>query len=1580
MLSTPGLALDAATSPDPTQFAPVLSHVANVQASTAALVDQQAQDQSQPGDNSSGGDGGIFGAIGHWISSVPGVNVIQHAVGSALHYFTAPIREVQRDYRYLHMVWTKEGPVAGFLSTLGVVGGATVGGLLGGPGGAALGAEGATALERQISETGIEGQNLRQIADDSANPNIKISIGRDLASGLGQIPGFHALGNTDVGVGKVVSGLGDAAVDWTADPVVVAAKLKTGMKLGELGSASKELASTRIQAGAAEADAAPNLASKLGIKATNAIHNVFNGDYLRTMQTDGASRFFDNHAPGINLTPGNSESLINLYNAPLAGASYRRALDDIVNINSRTGPGAAGVAAGARLQTNSADILAHYPELQDLVPSVLRKTTDGGTQVTLPGLGAATTRDEAHQVFVNVAENQNFADRLTNVSVVPTRTLTRAGPSKLADWAQSIDSKTPVDQQQSLIGAAKTVVTAPLKALGSAATGNLTGAVGNLADAGEAVTGAIARKVRTFSGYLPYSLDKNTQELSAHEFSVDSNGVVDPTAAKGILNTFRFSMGTQRARYWTDQFLNAPDLAAQKRIWAEGNFEMLKAAGLPDKNDLVTNVRQQLADIEAGPMSEPGGQGVYGFGATKGTDVALQPSADSMVPGALWSHQSSSTFSFPDFNLLKQQMRELQGSIKANYGRADDFMNRAYTRSLFKPLALLNAGFGFRVAMAESIPQAMRVGAMQTLRDQVNAKTARENYKLLPNEDDHILAAASHALSDPEDTGAATFSAKQIVGVARRAAIQTPRAGMWNGVNRLLNDPIARERAMGLIIRHQGHIAQGVARTGEASGGWHVDQDPPTKANIAAYTAKGQYKNHPQIQWAGSKDFDTYSRDAEKYDGFWHGALSRVSQEKPAQLIAQDLRTTDVNNAILNEADRMRAAISGDPSALEAYSQEAGRLRGYDNIRANNWTPEDFAANRVDALRGLTEGEDGTVHTDLLDQIAAGQKPELDSLAQIPKESRPAQVYGPMQVPYIGHNVLQRIISGGFTKFIDPIINGLSRDPMYFNSFSHELDSLKPAIESGHLDEETANRIAETRAAVSMLPKIHNTALRSQFAVLARNYMPFYFAQEQALRRAGRLIATHPEALRQYQLVEHGLNDPGFVHTDDQGNKFFMFPSMGGLQAGANGLMGLFGDSVQAGLPMTVQGSMSSLNTLLPDFQMPGVSPMVSVPLNKLTDIFPELSPTVKEVVGGRGFGQSVFDAIVPHPVAKAAWRVLNPDEKDKAYANALFGAMASSFYHGSSPATNASDAEKADWINRMRNNARSSFIVKGLLGLVSPLAPQVSNEDPGMRDEFYKEVKKSGYKQALADFLEKHGTKAISYTVAHTQPTIPGAYLPETKQAINWINSPTGSALLNSPLSKGAAFLVPQAQGPGDVQTIHAELIRDHLRQQDTPRQFLDAIDIALGNNAIDPALKVHTQAVQAAGTNRLQVQAENQNWSNYVTQRTLLNPTWGAYWASPQRTQFAKEAWVQLKAIFQNNLAPNNNQSQIALGLLEDFQAHSLALAQSTSPRGVKAEKANWNAHLDQLANDPLAFSIVNAVFRRLDAAGLQNEVGAA
>ncbi len=518
-----------------------------------------------------------------------------------------------------------------------------------------------------------------------------------------------------------------------------------------------------------------------------------------------------------------------------------------------------------------------------------------------------------------------------------------------------------------------------------------------------------------------------------------------------------------------------------------------------------------------------------------------------------------------------------------------------------------------------------------------------------------------------------------------------------------------------------------------------------------------------------------------------------------------------------------------------------------------------------------------------------------------------------------------------------------------------------------------------TRATHAILPQIHNVALRTQFGVLVRNYLPFYFAQEQAMRRAGNLIITNPAAFRQYQLVQQGLNNPGFIEQDSSGSKHLNMPIIGELGAGVITGLSALGIPMVSGLPVTATGNLSSLKTVLPEINLPGLSPYVSIALNSLASIDPTLSRHIKDLQGASGFNRSMIDQLIPNAPMRNAFKALSANEQESSFYNAMMASIASAQFHGQYPSPDASPAVMQAFRDRIKNNARSILWMKALISTWSPLSPSVSQEDLGLRDEFYAHLKEKSavtgkdmtFPEALGVFLAKHGDSAISYTVGKTESSMPGAMIPFNNEAIGWIESHQN--LLNSVNATGAAFLVPQnTSKSGDSQAIYDELLKMHLRSKKSPKEFMESIYVSAGNNYIYSQKPAHDKAMKELADAGLSQADERSAWAGFVKDYGANNPIWYADYASPIRTQNAVHAVQQLQRIFISPDAPKDEQATLVRSLLGDWVTHQKALADYSQSYGqdwVTSEKDAWNKYLDTMVSkEPRLNSVINSVFRRL------------
>jgi hypothetical protein len=1057
----------------------------------------------------------------------------------------------------------------------------------------------------------------------------------------------------------------------------------------------------------------------------------------------------------------------------------------------------------------------------------------------------------------------------------------------------------------------------------------------------------------------------------------------------------------------------------------------------------------------------------------------------------------------PDIREINRLTRDLSHTGKL-YGRVDDFIAKNWTDSIFKPFALLTAGFGLRIAASEIIPTMIRFGGVKTVagklavgaesryydlaKQSVEHSATALGYKLADGEADHILShvalqlsghaedyaalknlpkiegeasdteqqlidfvrglgdeagqsgsmsdwlktramkagtekksdlkalhadaikhhdellarhekmVADHALIDPANVDAVDSSKSAIDNLEHRLDYSSERINdIKHSINSTRNPRVKKlvantmsnianqadlDLAARIAIATNGHMGTGAVMSS------HGTDFDFTEKQKQLFDLLGQKVRNPMVEDPSGK-FAYFTKSDDHFPIYWTTAVQKMSQNQVYQKIAADALKVikrgrkageseqEFNRRILDEVTPL------EQSRIEGVDKFGHKLSSVDDgyagereliARYKSQDSNEFAMHRVDNLLNHVTGSDWTLHEDLLKQIAAGIKPNLDRIYRTSVAARPEQVFGQALKPYIGPNVAQRIINEGFKKIVDPIVVHMSREPLFFQHMKQAMEFYQPAVEKGLIDDATALRLGMTRASQAMLPQIHNVALRSQFSVLARNYLPFYFAQEQAMKRYIQLGKDSPEALRAYQLIEQGMNNPGFIETDSQGNKFVTVPGVGELGAGIISAASSLGLPVIGNLPLSVKGDTQSLATVLPELKMPGTSPMLSIGLNTLNSFFPQLSRPVKTVVGSRGFNQSIIDSLIPSSPVRAWFKALTANEQESTFHSAMLSAMAAASYHNQLPAADASPAEKQAFIDRIKNNARSILVIKGLLGVVSPLSPRVSQEDPGLSDEFYKLVKKTNdYPKALQIFLDKHGTGAISYTVAKTEATVKGANMPYTDEVANWLQG--NKQLVYGDNAVGAAFLIPQAPGAaGDKQAIYDEVLKMHLRQAKTPDDFRDSIYISTGNNQYFPAKQAHDDAVTAFTKqgNTDAVKLENAHWKEYTDGMKLANPIWADDFQSATKRDTAQRALSDLNNLFATDTAPKTEQSKLVKSLLDDYNSHTQARNAIKSFSGsltLSDEDTNWQDYLTNVAKtEPRLSAVVNGVFRRL------------
>jgi len=1498
LAQNPSLAYDVSKSSNPKTSAGVVSHAFRTVATQDAVNDHITEN----------------GSNGFW-------DKLGHGALTGLESLGKGIKEAQRDYKFIHSVYTNHSFLEGFAVTLGVIGGGVAGGFTAGPVGVIIGADLAAAALRKAATVGPLGDIYKDSLKHSEDEKYKVSPGRDysnlVASASDAIGLPDAVGkayrNTDVGVGKAQSGFVDVVFDINVDPTIVLAKFGTLMRGGKL----------------LKLDEAGEIQAKYPIyKVIPGAKNFIaerTGRVLTSAQMD-AVRDGSTSLLGFNQI----------------ARTYNRAIEDIANLGriSKTAEEAAG------------NIVTRYPAL--------------GAEAA-GHLGGMKTADDVHEFLKSVLYFGEKEGTLAGSATLPSRTALRAklGDKKVSQFLsgdKAVLARYILDPNSGKFVENPEWKKLSLKRMASSI-------------------------YNTFTGYMPYSVDAETLKLSTTEFRWNA-----PDAATVIYRIGKFGMGEQAAKLQAGKYAEAVavgDINLARIIKNETYFEAFKSMGLPDDSIFVKSIKDELDKFSSETIS---GQ-IYGV-KPNGETIGKYATPNAPKQGAIWEHQATEMFQIPNFVDIKSALREA-GRLSKTVGQLDEFIATRYTNKIFKPLALATAGFGLRIVASEMIPTVARYGFINTFKASLGKSAAKANYNVIPEERKHILSAVLVALGaartgipvDALNTGFTLFkdaAKKGLIGAAKLTA------------------PQQMDLATRIILTHNGHILNEGISTGHGFG-QSANHDMERAANYF-YQVK---KNNAIFK--DLADYTTYQADNPYYPGLLSTSYNKAARNKAEQNISSDLlqssskRTKlDIDPESLNHQEyldlreqliqkeliRIRDTKLGTYPGYKSESKIISRWEDGDNY--------EFASDRVDAVLGKLIGQDGTVQKQIAKNIVNGQETSIETIASIQKASPlslPKMTEGPILLQGPSKGWYQAIIDKGFKNVVDPIINNLAREPLYTLHVADEYAYYIPRIKAGQITEEQALRYAEQRAVYAMLPQIHNVALRSQFATFARNVLPFYFAQEQALKRAYNTLkdtkVINPlfsKGLRYYQIAEQTLNDPGFVQTDDNGGRYLTLPGVGEFGQAAQNALAAYGVPVVANLPVTAVGNLSSLKTVLPELQPPGVTPFVSIELNALAKFLPFTRPIAKAVLGDIGYRpglqfDSTIDALIPATWAKNVFRALTLDEQDRQVSNAIAGALATAYYHeqipGQKDGIEPDPIQQQDFLHKMQNNVKTILILKAAMNLLSPLAPRITKEDPGLSNEFWKLVKSEGnYTDAMMKFIEKHGASAISYTVARSESTIPDVKYPYVKQTLDFIKE-NNDKFKDPAQSTGYYFLIPQKTEEESSYEVFSEMVSMGMRKTRQPLDLIRQFYIAQGEYAISEDRRNHYARLDEYKSNfdTYSQQVENKNWSKKMEDMKAFFPIWYDENAPGKSANAnATKAYNQLNAIFANpSTAPKHEQALSVKALLDAYNKHS-ALMKSYKDMSINgylptAEKERFKDYLFSLAEkQPELKTVIYGVFNKL------------
>jgi len=1532
---------------------------------------------------------------GEAVKAVTDLPVVGKAIGTAMSWASKPLQEIQKDYKFIHSLYTDHGFGAGLLGTFGVLAGAGIGFVSGfGPEGLALGAEAGAALTRNI--LGRVTPAYQDSFNKSNDANYNVSFGRDLAHGLSNIPGFQALSKTNSGVGQVVSGIADAAFDFEGDPIATSGKFKASVKRGDYVAVARD-------------DAGNLLRDTMG-------KPIAKASLPLATSGKGMENFFLSNSAVVHSPDQLDMVLAN----PMMG-NVRRAISDIVDKAQDPATGKANIALTYGVKNgwsrNTIDAMSN-----------VKPGEEGFHQVT--------------QIMKEALYSKQLADAESDALGefrLPSKTFAKTLSENWGlDRIRNSQQATTVSEERNLLLPARV----PMKEVTTDEAGNaIVGPDGNpvmrnkidasgnvmwqlskpvwLSPKPDAVMNALSAKVRTFTNQVPLNLNTKTLELSNKEIDFS-----DPVAAsKTIHDIAMLSLTRRQALEHTTKILTMTNDRDRLAALHTLNQEVIKGFGLGD-----TQAATILGDAKKALVGNEFENGNYGY-TQKGNPIdkiEMLPEQGGSIKSMAIVQGQQYKGQMIDLKQLRDALRQTK-AYGALYSKGDDFFTK-YTNLVFAPLTLLSTAFGLRVSASEAIHQVIRRGlgsyisnvlATSLMRWDAKYKAFHPEAKTDVFKDADIDAIAStltqtdlDALDAAEKTGvekpiieteitkelhqkeqdakSAWQGMKQTIGSkeswndavnnVRDARYSVMPVG-WTANKFLKSNLVPYSLRQKIQYMHEMRDSIGFAGTPSAVASAHQSSaDLYTKEQIDMFTKSQGHSNIPGQELAGLTKTDPHHMD------YW---------AKNVNMAAADLAQRDIALSYLRKMNNPTFKnLSTDEQFASLIDEQAMRIKNpnmYKDLRnkMDGYTkavPESFAKAQVDYLQGLVHGADGTVHTDLINKIAKGESVTGRELRKKDITSSPVVVLGKRIQPTISDG-LRRAEEFGFRNFVNPVMDHISRQPIFADFYVRRRITNQPLVDMGLLSPDQAVHKSALEASREMIPAIHSPAIRSQFAVLHRNLLPFFFAQEQAMRRTGRLIMSNPQAFRDFQIINQGLNNPGFVHTDANGQKYIVYPMVGefgnALVRGLNAL----GMKQFTGLPESISGTTNSLLTVLPEVKVPSVGPFVNMGLGQLTKMFPWMDKLTNVATGGYPT-TGLLQSIIPNSSMRDLWNAMTMDERQSAVYNSKMSAIMAAYYHGNLPDNYATlpPEQQQLYLDKIEHNAQSNLIIKGILSFFLPLSPSVTNDYvdknlQSLRSEYLDLLKTKDPStgktytaaSALNKFLADNGQRAISYTVSHTTSGS-NAYVPLSDQALAFINN--NKNLINDPnYSIAAPYLIPQTASTPDALSIEKKLLANHFRSVQTTQGFMSSLYIQKGWQDVGPSYADYQAMLQQArqSGNKNAMYQIGQAWKQYIADYGLSNPIWYSDYNDPKRLENAQNAVSQLQVMNSKNLIPNTVEGNGIKELLASYADYHQQLQVNTLPGGKHSPGYSmvqdaWYTYLDNLsAQNPRLQSVITGVFRR-------------
>lgn len=525
-----------------------------------------------------------------------------------------------------------------------------------------------------------------------------------------------------------------------------------------------------------------------------------------------------------------------------------------------------------------------------------------------------------------------------------------------------------------------------------------------------------------------------------------------------------------------------------------------------------------------------------------------------------------------------------------------------------------------------------------------------------------------------------------------------------------------------------------------------------------------------------------------------------------------------------------------------------------------------------------------------------------------------------------------------------------------------------------------ASEAAAIAAIEDMLPFIDSHEFKTQFGEFGKGFLPFWYAEENFLKRWVRGLAMEgPAYVRKAQLGYMGLKQAGVIRTDENGKDWFIYP---GSTLLADTL-----SKVAPKLGLAAQGIMFQTPTdaLLPGlnqrFGTPAFNPLVTVPVEFLGMLDPAFKPIEQALSGGTYSDRGVWEQVVPTQLLRFYNAFRGDEESSKQHASAMMAAIAQLEANDQGLPDDATPHQREKFLDKVRDHARIIVFAQALAGFISPGAPSALNaspeegflglgaEDPAdvLNAQYLQLVRGLGLEAGTLEFLARH-PQATIYDVVNPLPytqsrseTLSGARIGVTTAAVEWYDA---NADYLSELPYAGPWLLPQEY----VNTgTRSEVAYDqatalNLRSRLTPDEFLGNIKFKSASveyfkqkGRFDDAIAVAQSRSDQATIEKLKAR-----WEEYSTLFRASHPIFDDELTSGEARQRRRKILDEMRVAVSDPMAPPSDrvvQLRTVMDLFDRYRAHLGVMSQDRSAAGrskVERLKANYQRRMNEIVNE--------------------------